>query len=100
MAVVNGNEGAPIPYEEAVQWINAYKKTIQPGDVTAHLYGVNRVNELLGQSPDVMGIRIYYALNPTGEKKLIIFAVDANGDALESFVLEYGSPCPPSCGKP
>jgi hypothetical protein len=96
--MVTGNEGEPIPYETAVSWINTFKNQ-NPNAVYAQLYGINKVNTLLAQ-PGTKGLRIYHSINPQGEKKLILFAVDKNGDAIEGYVLEHGLPCPPTCGRP
>lgn len=96
--MVTGNEGDPIPYATAVEWINTFKNQ-NPQEVYAHLYGISKVNTLLAQA-GTKGLRIYNAINPQGEKKLILFAVDKNGDALEGYVLEFGLGCPPTCGRP
>ncbi|HYG50672.1 MAG TPA: hypothetical protein VD905_07200 [Flavobacteriales bacterium] len=94
-----GNEGGPISNTDAETWINEFKEQY-PNDVYAHLFGKNKLANVISQTGCV-GIRIYNAIEPsTGNKKLIIYGVDQNGDGLTGYILEYGSPCPPSCGRP
>lgn len=96
---VTGNEGGPISNAQAVQWINNFRNNAPQGEITAHLFGINKVNQLLAQ-PNIKGIRVYYAKGDNNEKKIVIFAVDANGDGLEGYILDLAQPCPPFCGKP
>ncbi|HLP13158.1 MAG TPA: hypothetical protein VK177_14570 [Flavobacteriales bacterium] len=96
---VTGNEGGPISSTEAETWINAFKNA-NPGAVYAHLFGKNKLANVLSQQ-GCMGIRIYHAIEPgTGAKKVIIYGVDQNGDGLTNYILEYSVGCPPNCGRP
>lgn len=99
--LITGNEGSSIEASVAERWMTNYIRTIQPTDVRSELFGINKVNDLLRQNgSDIKGIRICYALDDNGEKRIIIYAVNSQNIGQTAFILEDGLPCPPICGKP
>jgi hypothetical protein len=95
---VTGNEGAAITSQNAVTWIANFK-TAFPTGIWAHLFGMNVINSVLAQSGCV-GIRVHHALDPQGVRKIIIYGVNASGVGLTTYIAEFSTPCPPSCGRP
>jgi hypothetical protein len=81
MATFNGSEGGPIPLVIAKQWTANYRATINPGETEAHYFGGDIIRRLLDEVGSV-GIRMYYAIDDTGEKQLLLVGVDAEGNNL------------------
>lgn len=104
----NGKEGKQIPLGIAKKWTKNYRDK-NPGDVKAHFYGKEHLLKILNEDPDCKGIRIYYGLDDSGNKKLVLLGASENQnniypqgqvegkDATESTVLDDGAPCPDSC---
>jgi hypothetical protein len=92
----NGNEGAFIALADASAQTKAYR-TANPGAIKAHYVGVKKLNDVLSQTGCV-GIRIYYAINPSGTKEIMIVGVDANENDITTLVLDHTLPCPSWCG--
>jgi hypothetical protein len=92
-----GNEASVFPLSTAAQWTENYRNTIVTGDTVAHFFGKNIINSILAQER-CMGIRIYYALDETGKKQLIIVGADASeNDLYNGIIAERSSACPPFC---
>lgn len=82
----DGTEGDPIDLTIAKKWTANYRGTLEsPEEISAHYFGYEIIEQILGES-DCVGIRIYYALDDVGEKKLILVGVDSNGENLLPIV--------------
>lgn len=103
----NGKEGKRIPLGIAKKWTKNYREA-NPGEVKAHFYGREQILKLLNDDGGCMGIRIYYALDDDGNKKLVlvgagenqnnIYAKTVDGkDLVEDEVLDEGRSCPSYC---
>jgi hypothetical protein len=101
MARITGEEGSLIDLETAASWTANYREKVilsTTGElpVKAHLFGREIFEQLLSQNACV-GIRIYYALDELGQKKLILVGVDGDGNDMEEIVVDNGKVCPPDC---
>jgi hypothetical protein len=107
----DGTEGDPIDLVTAKRWKANFKETTQsPEDILGHFFGTEGIQQLLNEAGCV-GIRIYYALDDEGNKKLLLVGVDENGDDLipsetesldgeGNIILDYSWPCPDYCPGP
>lgn len=102
----NGSEGSPITLDTARQWVANYRNQ-NPGQIEAHFFGFEIIQKILAES-GCMGIRIYYALDDSGKKQLILVGADADGNNLipttpgsivpgENTVADLSLPCPAWC---
>jgi hypothetical protein len=103
----NGSEGDPIDLATAQEWAANYRSvSSNPDEILSHYFGFEIIQDILKQSSCV-GIRIYYAIDETGEKKLILVGVDAAGENLlpvagggtteGNIMADYSYPCPTYC---
>lgn len=104
----NGSEGDPIDLATAKKWASNYKSTSQkPDEILAHYFGFEIIQDILSQSSCV-GIRIYYAIDESGEKKLILVGVNASGENMlpvtggrtsetGNIMADFSFPCPSYC---
>jgi hypothetical protein len=91
-----GSEGQQIPLTEAVS-MTANFRTAYPNSIKALFYGSEILNDILDQE-DVVGIRMYFAIDEDGAKQLVLVGVDASGnDLYEGIVADRGYPCPTNC---
>jgi hypothetical protein len=104
----NSAVGDPIDLATAKAWAANYREK-NPGDTKGHFFGFEIIQQILSEAGCV-GIRIYYALDEQGEKKLLIVGVDAEGNDLlpsggemmmdgggENTIADYSFPCPNHC---
>jgi hypothetical protein len=98
MSNFNGYEGTPISLSTASDWTKNYRDEF-PGELLGHFVGKERVLELLAQT-DAIGIRIYYAINDSGKRNLVLVAAKANKDDITTLVIDNLTNCPDLCGKP
>ncbi|WP_187263322.1 hypothetical protein [Pontibacter beigongshangensis] len=98
MAVFNGNEGGEIDLATAQAWTQNYRDMHKNEDVVkAHFFGREVLQRLLAQD-GCMGARMYYGIDDSGKKQLILIGVDADGnDQEDGIVLDKSSSCPPYC---
>lgn len=76
----------------------AYRKTIQPGEVTGGFFWKTGIERVIDQ-PAAVGMRYYFALREDQLPTLILVGVDENGqDLLDGIYSERSVPCPPFCG--
>jgi hypothetical protein len=104
----DGSEGDPIDVATARNWTSNFRNTTEgPDEIVAHYFGTDIIQKILDE-PGCVGIRIYYALDDAGEKKLLLVGVDANGENLlpleggrtndeGDVVADYSWPCPDYC---
>lgn len=107
-AMFNGLEGDALNLTTAKKWTANYRGTLEsPDEILAHYFGFEIIQQILKQ-PSCVGIRIYYAIDDTGEKKLILIGVDSNGENLlpvaggrlseeGNVVADFSFPCPTYC---
>lgn len=105
-----GSEGDPLDLTTSKKWAANYRSTLKKSDETlAHYFGFEIIQQIL-KEPTCVGIRIYYALDDAGEKKLILVGVDSNGENLlpvaggklsdvSNTVADFSFPCPDYCPK-
>jgi hypothetical protein len=92
-----GNESEVITLQEATDWTANYRQTISASDVRAHFFGKTKLLDLLDQD-ECVGVRIYYALDDSGAKQLVMVGADQNEEDLyEGIILERARPCPSFC---
>ncbi len=95
-----GKENHEITLEEAARLTANYRETLNsPTEAIAEYFGMEALNAMLSQDGCV-GIRIYYGLDSTGEKKLVLVGVNAEGnDLYEGQLMERGETCPSCCSE-
>ena len=85
-----------ISLETAAQ-LTAEYRTKFPDDTLAHAFTKVQMQNLLKQA-NCDGFRIYYGLDGSGNKELVIVAVDRYGnDLYEGMLLDNSQPCPAIC---
>ncbi|MDX5422433.1 MAG: hypothetical protein LPK07_12465 [Hymenobacteraceae bacterium] len=99
MAMYNGSEGEEVSLKEAAAWTRNYRsqQADKAATVKAHFFGQEILQKILSQEKCV-GMRMYYGLDGTGGKQLILVGVDADGNDLEDGVIaDRSKVCPPDC---
>ncbi len=92
-----GREDHSITLATAGDWTRNYR-TANSGATKGHFFGRDAIESILAQEGCV-GIRIYYALDGSGVKQLIINGALANENDLYNGVLaERSITCPTHCG--
>ncbi len=92
-----GQEDHSISLAEAAAMTKRFRDTISPGQIIAHYFGGAAITEILQQTGCV-GIRIYYGLNDSGKKQLIVTGVDSSGnDLYQGKLAERSVTCPIDC---
>lgn len=106
----NGTEGNPLDLATAKRWTANFRETLEnENEIQAHYFGSEIIQNILSQS-NCVGIRVYYALDDNGEKKLLLVGVDSTGENLlpsangkvgegddGKTVGDYSWPCPDYC---
>lgn len=91
-----GNEDHDITLSEAADMTANYRND-HPGETIAHYFGKTAITDIFDQN-DCVGMRVYYGLDDTGKKQLIVVGVDASGNDLYTGKLaERSFLCPPDC---
>jgi hypothetical protein len=92
-----GNEVHDISLELAATWTANYRDTITPPETIAHYFGGAALESILAQEGCV-GIRLYYALDDSGQKQIIVVGVnEAGNDLYEGLLAERSVKCPQMC---
>ncbi|MBL7932530.1 MAG: hypothetical protein JNL60_11545 [Bacteroidia bacterium] len=95
--VFTGNEDHDFPLSTAIEWTTNYRNSVPPTETRAHYFGKAAIEAIFAQETCV-GMRVYYALDATGKKQLIIVGVDASGnDLYNGLIAERSMPCPNTC---
>jgi len=81
--MANGNK---IPKKDAIDWVNKYKNK-NPNSTHSILFDANIIQALL-DIPGCVSIRIHFAENNHNTNRLILVAVDANGNAIRNAVMK------------
>jgi hypothetical protein len=105
----DGSEGNPLDLSIARSWVTNFRAGAKAGseEIRAHYFGRDIIETLLNES-DCVGLRIYYAFDETGQKKLLIVGVDSNGNDLlpeeggrtkddGNIIADFSFPCPNTC---
>ncbi len=92
----NGTESKIVTLADASVWTSNYRRTIAQGEIIAHFFGKDKLNDILTQS-GCMGIRMYHGLD-NGKKNLVLVGADASeNDMVNGVILENSIPCPTNC---
>lgn len=104
----NGKEGKPITLGMAKRWTKRYRDE-HPGEVKAFFFGCDHIRQILSERTkdgDCKGIRIYFAVDDDGKKRLILVGATENqnnilpsdeGKDAPATIIDDGEPCPPNC---
>ena len=93
-----GHEDQEVSFEDGAV-LTARWREENPGAKKGGYFSRDSINELLAQD-DCVGIRIYYALNGSGEMAMVVVGVtsDENDQIGEEFVcIDNDFACPPYC---
>ncbi len=113
MAIMNESTGGDISLDEAKKWTKNFRdKHHDPNEIKAHMFGKSIIHKVLSQH-DCVGMRIYYAIDDSGQKHLLLVGVDKEGNdqipteimygsspntpMLNNSIADKSSPCPPNC---
>lgn len=92
-----GREDHSITLTLAAEWTRNYR-TANPSATKGHFYGKDAIQAILDQEGCV-GIRIYYAIDNSGAKQLIITGALSNeNDLYNGLLAEKSIACPTHCG--
>ncbi|MES2285301.1 MAG: hypothetical protein V4547_06390 [Bacteroidota bacterium] len=92
-----GKENHSITLAEAAEWTRNYRDA-NPGATKGHFYGEDAILAIINQTGCV-GIRIYYAIDNSGVKQLIIAGANTSeNDLYTGLLAERGIACPTHCG--
>ncbi len=103
----NGSDGGRIDLTTARQWVKNFRDANQsPSEIVSHYYGRNTLDQILSQ-PGCTGIRVFYGINDSQEKELLVVGVDNKGNNMlpaspvvvpgDNSVMDNSYPCPPFC---
>lgn len=95
----SGYENHDIPLDLASQWTKNFRtQNPDPNTIKAHFFGKDAIDKILAQD-QCAGIRIYYAIDETGKKHLIVAGTREDGtDIYNGLLAERSFMCPPYCG--
>ena len=98
MTVFDGSEGGEIDLETAKAWTQNYRARQSGTDaVKSHFFGREVLQKLLDQE-GCMGTRMYYGVDESGKRQLILIGADASGnDQEDGIILDKSTTCPPVC---
>jgi len=71
--------GEFISLQEASEMTANYRATIQPGETTAAAVSNNIIRRIINQD-NCTGLRMYFAVNSSGSRTLVIVGVDELGN--------------------
>jgi hypothetical protein len=101
----DGSDSGPIDLATAQTWIQNFTSKIPPTEVRSHYFGRWIIDKILRQQ-DCCGLQIYYALDDSGAKQLLLVGVDSKGNIMRPDTALVGSgntigdasiPCPTFC---
>lgn len=94
----DGTEGGPIASSSAGKMTKAWRLS-NPSQPKAIFMGRDIIEQLLHPS-NVMGIRIYFAEEASGQYTVVIAGALANEDDVTTTIANRGNPCPNHCSSP
>jgi hypothetical protein len=102
--------GDPITLETANRWTANYRRENQ-NETEAHFFGNEIIKQILAEKGAV-GIRMYYSIDDSGRKQILIVGTDAKGEDLlpssnsnaktegdTNVIADMSYPCPGYCNK-
>lgn len=92
----NGTEGGQITLQQGAD-LTAQYRAENPNEIKGHFFGREILTQLLQQN-GCKGIRMYYGVDKTGKKELVLVGADANEDDILDLVADLSLPCPGVCG--
>ncbi len=96
-AQYTGNENHVITLDQAVKYIQNFKKSPAAPTTKGGYFGKNIFDKILAQG-GVVGIRYYYAAKDDGSPTLVLVGVDSTGnDMVQGILGEWATQCPPFC---
>jgi hypothetical protein len=98
---INGKENHRIPLEAARKMTKRFRDANKGGPRKVRGHAVSRgvLEEILAQ-PGCMGLRMYHAVDDSGEETLVIVGITAeDADLTEGVIAEQTRPCPPVCAE-
>ena len=83
--------GGEISHETANDFVKGYEQA-NPTGIAGYALGRNIIEKILAQ-PGCVGMRFHYGLNDEGQKTLVYYGMDANGNDLmkQTVVTENGA---------
>lgn len=91
------SHGSTISKEDAKTLIQKFQ-TDNPNEKKAFLYDASLIQDLLDDSTETVGVRIYLGKNEDDDLCLVLVGTDSSEEDLtNNLILEMGSPCPASC---
>lgn len=94
-----GTEDQMIPLSDASTLTKNYRNTLaSPAETIAHYVSKTTLLALLNQETCV-GVRIYYALDASGKKQLVLVGVNSSqNDLYTGLIADKTICCPMDCG--
>lgn len=90
-----GNEDNSITLSAAAAITKNYRDSVTSGTTIGHYFGKSAIQAILNQT-NCVGIRVYYAIDETGKKQLVITGVDSSENDLYTGLLADRSACCPT----
>lgn len=83
--------GEQISHEQANDFVESYKQA-NPTGIAGYALGRNIIEKILAQ-PGCVGMRFHYGLNEKGQKTMVYYGMDSNGNDLvkHTVVTENGT---------
>jgi hypothetical protein len=92
-----GHENHSIDLDTASKWTKNYRQTVSEGSTIAEYFGKEAIAAILNQT-NCVGIRLYYSLDDSGVKHLIVVGVNSDeNDLYEGLLAERALTCPQRC---
>ena len=92
-----GNEDHSITLATAAAWTKNYRDK-NAGGINGHYFGKKAIQAIFNQA-NCVGMRLYYALDDSGVKQIIVVGVTGDeNDLYNGLLAERSTPCPPLCG--
>lgn len=80
------NTGGFISLEIAAQMTASHRNSMQEGGLISLSIGSNLILPILEQ-PGCVGLRMYKAINESGNEDMVLVGVDSNGDDMSSGLI-------------
>ena len=97
--IFSGLENHDISLELASKWTKNFRtENPDPNAIKAHFFGKDCITKILEQE-ECVGIRMYYSIDDTEKKHLILVGVkEDGGDLYNGLIADRSFTCPPYCG--
>jgi hypothetical protein len=98
MAKFITSQDNPEEHEKAMGLVQNYQVTKKENSIDAQFFSKEAMQKLI-EHPDFFAAKIHHARQDDGTRTVIFEGLSANGESLNSFIID-GPSCPPSCGWP